>query len=427
MAHFEFEDVSYEDVMKDPQVRDIDRVYKDFVKHFCMLCGQVKYYGQHPAGVLVTKGDIAGWVPMMRVKDQLICSYDKYDVEGVDMVKFDVLALKTLNVIHEIESATHDKFDRLHLDDNVRAEMYKNFSEGNTLGIFQLNKDVAQNILRDIQADNIQDIIAAISLNRPGTLKLKTHEQYAANKQDIDDTTVWYPYTKDAYGSIIYQEHVMRICKGLANMPGDRVDKLMKFKFSEEERGHLKEEFIKGAKKVSGLSEDVTGPLFDAMALYMFNKGHGAGYALISEWEMYHKVKHPVEFWFATLKWEYDEYKRSQCLQEASNDGIVIFLPHVNYTADYSVRKVEGEKVIQMGYNTIKNVGEKAALSIEEERKLHGPFKSYDDFCDRCKSRSVTSRVIASLLDEGALEFKKKTYIKRVIKYNSALYARASK
>lgn len=427
MAHFEFEDISYKEVMRDRQVAEIDKEYEHFVKHFCMLCGQVKYYGQHPAGVLVTKGKISKWVPMMKVKGQMICSYDKYDCEAVDMVKFDVLALKTLNVIHEIEEMTNDIFDRRNIDDDVEYRMYKAFSEGNTLGIFQLNKDAARGILRDIQADTIQDVIAAISLNRPGTLKLKTHEQYASNKQNVDDTTVWYPYTKDAHGSIIYQEHVMRICKGLANMPMDRVDKLMKFKFSEEERGHLKEEFMAGAKEHSGLSEKVTGPLFDAMALYMFNKGHGAGYALISEWMMYHKIKHPIEFWFATLKWEYDDRKRREFQEEAASEGILLFIPHVNYSADYSVRTIEGEKVIQMGYNTIKGVGPKAAEEIEKERKKNGPFRSYDDFVDRCKSRAVTSRVINNLLEDGALEFNKKVYIERVKKLNTALYMRGKR
>ena len=439
MAHFEFEEIDYNDIMRDAQVREIDKEYKHFVKHFCKLCGQVKYYGQHPAGVLVTNGAISQYVPLQRIKGQLICSYDKYDVEGVDMVKFDVLALKTMNVLHEIERATGDKYDRTRVlglresEDGINSrefernlevgrEMYRRFSEGDSLGIFQLNKAAAMGILRDIKADNIQDLIAAISLNRPGTLKLKTHEQYAENKANVDDTTVWYPYTKDAHGSIIYQEHVMRICKGLADMPMDRVDKLMKFKFSEEERGHLKEEFMEGAKKHSGLSKHITGPLFDAMALYMFNKGHGAGYALISEWMMYHKVKHPTEFWYATLKWEYDERKQAECMSEAVADGIVIFLPHVNYTADYSIRKVDGEKVIQMGYNAIKNVGEKAALAIEEERRKNGPFKDYDDFYDRCKSRAVTSRVIDALKNDGALEFNKKTYVSRTIKFNSTLY-----
>ena len=162
--------------------------------------------------------------------------------------------------------------------------------------------------------------------------------------------------------------------------------------------------------------------MFDAMALYMFNKGHGAGYALISEWMMYHKVKHPTEFWFATLKWEYDERKRWEFETEAASEGILIFIPHVNYSADYSIRTIEGEKIIQMGYNAIKGVGPKAAEEIEDERKKNGPFRSYDDFVDRCKSRAVTSRVINALLTDGALEFNKKIYIERVKKKNADLY-----
>lgn len=422
MAHFEFEDIEYDEIMKDRNVKEIDRDYKDFVKHFCKLCGQVKYYGQHPAGVLVTSDLIGKYVPLIRVRDKLICSYDKYDVEALDMLKFDVLALKTLNVIHEIENVTGDVFDRLDIDGEVKHEMYNRFKTGNTLGIFQLNKEAAQNILIEIGADNIQDVIAAISCNRPGTLKLGMHKQYGDNKKNLDTSTPWYPYTKDAYGSIIYQEHVMRICKGMAKMePGD-VDKLMKFKFSEAERVILKDKFVKGAMENSGIKRLVAEQLFDNMALYMFNKGHGAGYALISEWQMYHKVKHPTEFWFATMKWEIDERKRVEYMAEASRDGIVFFLPHVNYSADFTIRKIDGDPVIQMGYNIIKNVGEKAAIAIEQERRKNGPFTSYDDFYDRCKSRAVTSRVIEALVQDGATEFDKKTYISRTTKYNSTLY-----
>ena len=427
MAHFEFEDIEYDEITKDKQVKEIDKEHKSFVKHFCKLCGQAKYYGQHPAGVLVTKGKISQYVPLSNIKGKLICSYDKYDIEALDMLKFDILALKTMNVIHEIERITDDKFDRREIADDVKDEMYKRFSKGNTLGVFQLNKAAAQDILKEIGADNIQDVIAAISCNRPGTLKLGMHKMYAENKKNIDKSKPWYPYTKDAYGAIIYQEHVMKICNGLAKMEVGDTDKLMKFKFSEAERGGLKAKFVKGAMQHSGIQQRVAEELFDNMALYMFNKGHGAGYALISEWQMYHKVKHPTEFWFATMKWEIDERKKVEFMTEAVLDEIIFFLPHVNYTADYSIRKIDGEPVIQMGYNIIKNVGEKAALAIKDERKKNGLFTSYDDFYDRCKSRAVTSRVIDSLLEDGALEFNKATYMKRVLKYNSSLYLKGTR
>ena len=159
----------------------------------------------------------------------------------------------------------------------------------------------------------------------------------------------------------------------------------------------------------------------------MFNKGHGAGYALISEWQMYHKVKHQVEFWFSTIKWENDERKQVEFMAEAALDGILMFLPHVNYTAGFSLRKIEGQQVVQMGTQTIKNVGEKAAQFIEDERRKNGPFKGYDDFVTRCRGRAVTSRVIESLHESGALEFNKNTYIGRVKKYNSSLYMKGAR
>jgi len=428
MAHFEMVDVDLNELMKDRTIRDLNKEYPGIVKHFCKLFGQVKYYGQHPAGVLVTKDKISKFVPLAKVKGKLISSFDKYDIEALDMLKFDILALRTLDVIKEIEQITGDKFNRLNYSEDVKAKMYDKFSKGDTLGIFQLNKPAAQGILRDIEADNLQDVIAAISLNRPGTLKLRMHEQYAEQKRNVDDSAIWYPYTKDSYGAIIYQEHVMRLCQGLARMePGD-IDKLMKFKFSEVERESLKDKFIEGAKRFSGVKSEVSRDLFEAMANYMFNKGHGAGYALISEWQMYHKVKHPVEFWFSTVKYEaVDPRKRVEFMVEAAKDGIVFFLPHVNYSADFSIRKFDGERIIQMGYNSIKNVGDAATKVIEAERIKHGPYTSYDDFVERVPKKSVNSRVVESLLADGALEFNKKVYINRTIKFNSTLYMKGAR
>jgi DNA polymerase-3 subunit alpha len=423
MAHFEFEDIVFADIMKYPDVKYINSKHKDFVKHFCALCGQVRYYGQHPAGVIVTKGSITSWVPMMRVKDMIICSYDKYDIEAVDMLKFDILALRTLDVIHDIERKTHDKFDRTKLDKKTQEAMYNNFRTGNTYGVFQLNKAVARDILQMIDADNIQDIIAAISLNRPGTLKLKTHLTYAESKKHVDKTTAWYPYTKDAYGSIIYQEHVMRICKGLANMDPMRVDKLMKFKFSEDEREGLKQEFIAGAKETSGIKASVSCQLFDAMALYMFNKGHGAGYALISEWQMYHKTVHPNEFWCATLKYA-PEVDYRMLTQMAIKDGTVILLPHVNGGSSHNLITIEGDLCIREGLVMIKKVGLNAAKFIVAERKANGLYKDRDDFLDRMEGhrRNVNSGAIEAMTESGALEFNLDKYYERCAKYNTSLY-----
>lgn len=163
------------------------------------------------------------------------------------------------------------------------------------------------------------------------------------------------------------------------------------------------------------------------MISYTFNEGHGVGYSLISVEEMFYKVYEPSAYWFAKLKYAKNDSEYDKFCAKAVNDGSVVFLPHVNYSSEKAkLRKVEGEDCLQQGLSEIKGVGEKAASYILDERKKHGIFTSFDNFYDRCKSRTVTSRVIELLKEAGALEFNKKIYIKRVTKYNSALYSRAN-
>ena len=139
---------------------------------------------------------------------------------------------------------------------------------------------------------------------------------------------------------------------------------------------------------------------------------------------MFYKVYYPAEYWFTKLNQTNLDKNGPKFMCEAVADGSVIFLPHVNYSANFSLRKVDGEKVIQMGLSSIKGIGDKCAKFIEEERRKNGVFTSYDNFYDRCKGRAVTSRAIEILKVEGALEFNKKIYIKRVTKFNSALFSR---
>ena len=220
---------------------------------------------------------------------------------------------------------------------------------------------------------------------------------------------------------------------GLSWGDADRVMKMMKGghmtdsarKIYEENREDLLSRFVSGAVE-NGYDENFARDLFEKMTTYTFNKGHGVGYSLISVEEMFYKVYFPNEYWFVKLKYAKDDAEFNKFCEKAAVDGSVIFLPHVNYSkARTCLRKVQGESAIQQGLSSIKGVGEKAASFIEEERNNNGIFINYDDFYDRCKSRVVTTKVINLLQESGALEFKKKTYIGRVTKYNSALFARA--
>ena len=421
-AHFNFESIEYNDLIADRDLKYIDSKYNKCILHFAKLYGQIRYFGTHAAGVVITNDKISKYTSLVKYKGKFATCFDKYDIEALGLLKFDILGLKTLNEIHDIERLTGDKYNPKTISKSKKEKMYDFFRKGMTTGIFQLNKQVAKDILSDIDANNIQDIIAAISLNRPGPLSLKMHEQYSENKKNPDTDTKWYKYTSDSYGSIVYQEHVMRICKGLARMDNNDIDKIMKFKFTQDEREKLKVKFIKGAMKHGKLTKVEASNLFDSMTLYLFNKGHGSGYAMIAEWQMYHKVFYPTEFWFSCLKHVYDESKRWKFKKEAVREGIVLFLPHTNFSSDYSIRDFDGEKVIQEGLTQIKGVGEKAAQFIEEERKKNGVFKSKKEFIDRCKSRSVHKGVISVLDEQGAMEYNRNRYLNRVVKYNSSLY-----
>lgn len=152
--------------------------------------------------------------------------------------------------------------------------------------------------------------------------------------------------------------------------------------------------------------------------------GRSTGYAIIAVDQMWYKIHNPAEFWYVKMKYAGNDSDLHKYSQLAVKDSAVVMLPHVNYTAETSMRKMDGENVIQQGLTIIKGVGAKAAQAIEQERRDHGVFKDYDNFYDRCKSRTVTTRVIDILKEQGALEFNKRRYLSRVVKYNSSLLGR---
>lgn len=290
--------------------------------------------------------------------------------------------------------------------------------------------------MQEIGCDSFADVVATNSMNRPASLSLGQPELYAENKKNIEKAkqSLYYEYTKDSYGTIIYQEQIQQICVNIGGLTwgdADKVMKLLKDKgMSAEEielAEQLKVKFVSGCSK-NGIKKEDAEEIFKNILTYSFNKGHATGYSLISFEEMFYKVYYPNEYWFSKIKYAKNDEEYAKFCEKAVADGSVIFLPHVNYSASKTrIRKVEGSNCLQQGLADIKGIGLKASEYIVEERKKNGIFTSFDDFYDRCKSRSVTSRVIDILLHEtSALVFDKKTYIQMVTKYNSALYMRGS-
>lgn len=421
------------------EAKIINKEYDNILIHFCKLYKKVRFIGTHAAGVAITGGNLLDYVALKIDKNgDVFTNYDLNDIEAINVIKFDILGLKTMESIGDLRKSTGVVVDYDKVVNDKR--LFNELKEGNCDGVFQLESGTVKDILKKIDCDCFMDVVAATSMNRPAPLKLKMPDAYAENKANIEEAKMskYWEYTKDSYGAIIYQEQLMQICVYIGKMSWSDADKMLKLMKHGEEQAlntlqklkndgdDLKSKFIKGARE-SGLSDDEANQLFNNMLVYSFVKGHGTGYSLISMEEMFYKIYYPAQYWFAKLKYAKSDAEYDKFCAKAAKDGSVVFLPHVNYsTGKARLRKVEGEECLQQGLSEIKGVGEKAASYILEERKKNGIFTSFDNFYDRCKSRVVTSRVIDLLKESGALEFNKKIYIKRVTKYNSALYSRAN-
>ncbi|UVN08653.1 MAG: DNA polymerase III alpha NTPase domain protein [Bacteriophage sp.] len=426
-----------EGMLNSPQGIQYNKKYDNILVHFSKLYKKVRFIGTHAAGVAITGGNILDYTALkVDSKGDVYTSYDLEDIESINVIKFDILGLKTMESIGDLRKETGITVDYTEIVNDEK--MLTNFREGRTDGVFQFEKPTARNILSQINCDSFNDVVAASAMNRPGPLSTGQPEMYAMNKYNRDEAEKLYYYneTSESYGTIIYQEQVQRICVNLAGMDWQDADKVMKMmkgshmtesaqRLYNEMRDELFKKFIEGSVK-NGFDKDASTDLFEKMTTYTFNKGHSVGYSLISMEEMFYKTYFPNEYWFSKLKYARDDSEMGRFQSFAVADGSIIFLPHVNWSDPKTkLRKMEGEKVIQLGLSTIKNVGEKACVQIKEERDKNGVFRSYDDFYDRCKSRLVTSRVIDALTEAGALQFNKSIYISGVTKYNSSLMARS--
>lgn len=431
-----------EGLKKDERYKSYNASYDNIMMHFLALYEKVRFIGTHAAGVAITGGNILDYaaVRMDTKTGKLFTAYDLIDMEAIGVIKFDMLGLKTMSELNDCRKATGTPgFDISMIEDeNVIA----GFAKGNCNGVFQLDKASVQQLLLDIHTSNFNDVVAASAMNRPGPLKQKMPELYAANKEAYElgedagsNIRAFDEYLKETYGTIIYQEQIMRMAVDIAGMTWDEAHNITKMKigvpkfnyYFENDYPRFEQAFVNGCKKLD-VPADTAKDIFKKFYDYSFNKGHSVGYSLISVEQMYYKVYYPEVFWFAKIKYANDDSDFFKYCENAVGDGAVVFLPHVNYSkSKSSLRKIDGEFAIQQGLSSIKGVGEVAANAIVAERKANGIFTSYDNFLDRVQGKKVNKKVLGLLIESGALEFKKSTYISRVKKYNSSLYARADR
>lgn len=435
------DEFDYKKVSRTSECVYFNKVYDNIILHFSKMFKKVRYIGTHAAGVAVVGGELLDYTPIEKrgnAKDgyMLTTSYDLNNLESINAIKFDILGLRTLSITKELEELTEECFSYEWFENE---DVYDAFAEGKTDGIFQFEKPTAKGILTGIKTDSFKDVVAASALNRPGPLSLKMPDQYAHNKLTGDyGGEPWDDFTNKTYGTIVYQEQITAICREIGLLDPSDADKVLKFmkgtsmvesaiREREREEGRLRKIFAAGAKKTRGMSKDEAMDLFDRITVYSFNEGHSTGYSIISLEQMWYKVNFPELFWYATLKYSSNEGALNTLKAEAVKEGHVILIPHVNYGAHYSIVTIEGENALAEGLSDVKNVGLKAALEIERERKANGKFRSKEEFLERVNKSVVNARVVKALEEAGSLVFSKRTYFERVQKYNAALYMRASR
>lgn len=414
------------------QTKEYNRLYDNIIKHFCKMYGKIRQLGRHACGVAIVGTDISDYTAVVKSKDLYTSAYDLSDLEHINCIKFDMLGLRTLSELKDLREYTGVTVDDNMLQDSV---IYDNFREGNTTGIFQMEKSTPKKILNLIHCDCMNDVIAVNALNRPAPLQLKMHETYAHNKlsNKIDRSTPYYKYTQETYGTMLYQEQTVEVAQKVGHLTANQSFDMLKIMKKEENLRkaeyipiieEMRKDFYKGCKQEK-LSKEETEHLWKSMLIYGFNKGHSTGYALISIEQMYYKVYYSPIFWFVKIKYAPNDFDVQRYCSLAVKDGCVILIPHINFESTTSLGEYNGEKVIRQGLECLKGVGVNASKAIEDERKKHGKYIDLDDFLDRMQgNRAVHRGVIETLYQNGALQFDEETYMKKVVQYNSSLVGR---
>jgi DNA polymerase-3 subunit alpha len=378
------------------------------------LEGLTRHASKHAAGIVISPEPVDDVLPIYvpSKSTELVTQYAMTELESLGFLKIDLLGLKNLTLIDKviklIEKNHGIKLDmnKLPLDDKKTFSL---ICDGKTSGVFQLESDGLKDVLRKLQPDKFEDIIAVNALYRPGPLGSGMVDDYIERRHGRQKITYIFPelapILEETYGVIVYQEQVMKTASTIAGYSLGEADILRRAmgKKKAEVMAEQKTIFVDKSKK-QNFDEKKAGELFDLMAYfagYGFNKSHSAAYALIAYQTAYLKAHYPAEFMAHLISLEVgDPDKMTFYLQEAKDMGIAIVPPNINQSdIDFSVV----DNNILFGLQGIKNVGLAALENILHERSKK-PFVDLLDFCKRIDLRTANKRVLEHLIYAGAFD-----------------------
>ncbi|MCR4610404.1 MAG: DNA polymerase III subunit alpha, partial [Lachnospiraceae bacterium] len=374
----------------------------------------------HAAGVVISQKPMVEYIPLARAQDGTITTqFIMTTIEELGLLKMDFLGLRTLsvidNAIHMIEKNDDVKIDynKLGYDDKKVFEL---IGSGKTEGVFQLESAGMKNFMKELRPENLEDVIAGISLYRPGPMDFIP--DYIKGKNDKASITYLTPQLEPilepTYGCIVYQEQVMQIVRDLAGYSMGRSDLVRramskkKDEVMEKERANFvygnQEEGVKGCVN-NGIDEDVANVIYDKMldfAKYAFNKSHAAAYAVVAYQTAYLKCYYPVEFMASLMSSVIiNTTKVSEYIYNCKSMGIEVLPPSVNYGEG---RFAVDNGKIRYGMYAIKSVGTNIIDRIVNERKANGPYTTIENFISRTNGFDVNKRAIENLIKAGALD-----------------------
>ncbi len=382
------------------------------------LEGLPRHSSTHAAGVVIGDRNLSHLVPLYRdPRSEIpVTQFDMKFVEIAGLVKFDFLGLKTLSVLQRAEEllALRDiKVDlpSLPVDD---PKVYELLQSGNTVGVFQLESEGMRRTLSAVKPTNFGDIIALVSLYRPGPMdnipmfgRRKNGEEEISYPHDLLETVL-----KETYGIFVYQEQVMQAAQILAGYTLGGADLLRRAmgKKIQAEMDTQREIFVKGCKEHNDIDAAKANELFDLIdkfAGYGFNKSHAAAYALLAYHTAWFKAYYPHEFYAASMRFDMHQTdKLGIFIDDMRRLEVKCLAPCVNKSeANFTVAKDDnGELAVLFALAGVKNVGEKAMESLVAERNTSGAYKSIDDFANRIDPTMINRRQLENLASGGAFD-----------------------
>ena len=384
--------------------------------------GMPRHCSTHAAGVVITAGPVADYVPLMSNDSQFVTQYTMTVLESLGLLKIDFLGLRNLTVIRDAVRSIHKNepdFDinNIPMDDEG---VYKMLAAGDTVGVFQFESAGMTSTIMRLVPEAIEDLIAVISLYRPGPMD--SIPTYIKNRHNMADITYKTPLLKPildvTYGCIVYQEQVMQIFRSLAGYSYGRAD-IVRRAMAKKKHSVLENErkaFIYGDKNpdgyvncvgcvANGVPADIANEIFDEMtsfASYAFNKSHAAAYATLSYQTAYLKLHYFKEYMAALITSVLDSLSKvTEYTAECEEKGVKVSGPDINLSMEGFVANEEG---INFGLLAVKSLGRGAIRDIIAERERGGKFTSLGDFLSRMYGKELNSRAVESLIMSGAFD-----------------------